>query len=312
MRPLIALCAAIALLIVAAPASAAPVIGSVTPTIATANTPVTLQATVSSGMAIERCTLWADLAEIGDMTVANGKATRSHTFTSGGSHIAFVFCRDTQGGMASGVTTGISVSGQIVEQAPLQLPPSNPGSSPAPAEETTPMEEESPDVMEEGELTPEELPAEPSPYSGKLLKAICPEGADMNHFCRAVYYIGKDGKRHAFPSARVFFTWYQNFASVEEVSVDTLSAISLGANVHYRAGVRMVKFTTDPKVYAVSKNGLLRWIQTEDLARTYYGTEWNRQIDDMPDSFYADYTFGEDVDEVADYNPEAEFNNSKE
>ena len=32
----------------------------------------------------------------------------------------------------------------------------------------------------------------------------------------------------------------------------------------------------------------------------------------MPDSFYADYTFGESIDAVSDYNPEAEFNSSKE
>lgn len=166
--------------------------------------------------------------------------------------------------------------------------------------------------MEEGDTSPEELPAEPSPYAGKLLKAICPEGADMAHFCRAVYYVGKDSKRHAFPSARVYFTWYSNFASVQEVELETLAAIPLGANVRYRAGVRMLKFTTDPKVYAVSKNGVLRWIQTEELARAYYGDTWNKQIDDMTDSFYADYTFGEHIDAVSDYNPEAEFNNSKE
>lgn len=301
MRHTLALCAMLIVMLAARPISAAPIVGSVTPINATAGVPLTLSATVSSSASIERCTLWADLAETGDMTVSNGSASRLHTFASGGSHIAFVFCRDTQGGMASGATTAITVSGQLVEEAPLQIPQGSPGgsSSPAPAQTTpTPAEEES--------------SAEPSPYAKKLLKAICPEGVDMNHFCRAVYYVGEDNKRHAFPSSRVFFTWYSDFSSVEEVDVETLSAIPLGANVRYRAGVRMVKFTTDPKVYAVSRDGLLRWIRTEELARAYYGDAWNTQIDDMPDSFYTDYIFGEDINEVADYNPEAEFQNSME
>ena len=134
----------------------------------------------------------------------------------------------------------------------------------------------------------------------------------MNHSCRAVYYVGKDGNRHAFPNSRIFFTWYGGFESVEEVALTTLSTFPLGTNVQYRAGVRMVKFTTDPKVYAVSRGGLLRWIKTETLARAYYGNTWNTRVDDIPDSFYDNYTFGDDLTAVADYNPETERAHSTE
>lgn len=110
----------------------------------------------------------------------------------------------------------------------------------------------------------------------------------------------------------MFFTWYTSFDSVREVPLESLTSYGLGTNVTYRAGVRMVKFTTDPKVYAVARGGVLRWVKTEDLARTYYGTEWNKKIDDIADGFYSNYTFGMEIDSVDDYNPEAEFLNSKE
>ena len=102
-------------------------------------------------------------------------------------------------------------------------------------------------------------------------------------------------------------SWYRNFDSVMEVSLENLQRYQLGSNVKYRAGVRMVKFATDPKVYAVSRGAVLRWIKTEELARAYYGDAWNRNIDDMPDTFISDYTFGNDIEAVSDYNPEAEF-----
>lgn len=302
--------AVLAFFLYAAPVGAAPTIGSVMPTTATAGAPVTFSATVNSAVAIDTCTLWVDLAEIGEMTVSNGTASRAYTFASGGSRIAFVFCRDVQGGIASGATTAINVSGAIQQSEPLSGGGTqNQGSNPESPESE---EEQGSDSSPEEEEGAEPEQSAPSQYTGQLLKAICPDGADMNDACRAVYYIGKDGKRHAFPSSRVFFTWYSNFASVISVEPQELSVFPLGENVKYRAGVRMVKFSTDPKVYAVARGGVLRWITSESLARTYYGDAWNTHIDDIPDSFYANYTFGSDIVETGDYNPEAEFNHSKE
>lgn len=99
---------------------------------------------------------------------------------------------------------------------------------------------------------------------------------------------------------------------MQEVPLETLSQYPLGANVLYRAGVRMVKFTTDPKVYVIARGGVLRWIKTEELARAYYGDEWNKKIDDIPDSFYTNYTFGSEVSVIAEYNPASELANSAE
>ncbi|MFA5130535.1 MAG: hypothetical protein WC477_06525 [Patescibacteria group bacterium] len=118
----------------------------------------------------------------------------------------------------------------------------------------------------------------------------------------AVYYIGTDGSRHAFPNAKVYSTWFVGFSNIKIVSASDLASIPLGVNVRYKPGVRMVKFTTDPKVYAVAMNGNLRWVETEALASALYGTDWNTKIDDIPDTFYTNYIFGQKISSASDFN----------
>jgi hypothetical protein len=119
----------------------------------------------------------------------------------------------------------------------------------------------------------------------------------------AVYYIGSDGRRHAFPNGRVFSSWYTDFSQVKIVDASILAVVPLGANVTYKPGVRMVKFTTDPKTYLVEKGGALRWIASEAVAIQLYGTSWNTHIDDMDDAFFSNYRFGENVHGLADFDP---------
>ncbi len=304
MKRLIALSAVIGLLSPFA-AYAKPIIGPVTPITTAAGTPVNLSATVSSSISIQRCSLWVDLAEIGDMVVSDGKATRVYTFPSGGSRIAFVFCRDTSGGMAAGATTAINVSGATQVSPPLSTP------APLPVPEN-PVPVPNPIPLPENPVEPVMIEQPVSPDAGKLLKAFCPSDAAVDHPCHAIYYIGKDGNRHAFPNSRVFFTWYGGFDGVQEVSIEKLAEYTLGTNVQYRAGIKMVKFITDPKVYAVARGGILRWITSEELASAYYGNEWNKKIDDISDTFYNNYTFGDDIRFTSDYNPLAETQNSGE
>lgn len=119
----------------------------------------------------------------------------------------------------------------------------------------------------------------------------------------AVYYVGADGRRHAFPNSKVYFTWYADFSGVQVISADQLALYTLGANITYKPGKKMVKFTTDPKVYAVGKGGLLRWIKTEAIATELYGSTWNKMIDDISDAFYTNYDFGPDVSGKSDFDP---------
>lgn len=136
----------------------------------------------------------------------------------------------------------------------------------------------------------------------RLIKLACVGAVRADDPCKAVYFLGTDGKRHAFPNEKVYFTWYVNFDGVEIVTPAAMASISLGKNVVYRPGVRMVKFTTLNKVYAVTKGGALRWVTSEDVARSLYGAAWNKKIDDISDVFYLDYTFGADVIATSDFN----------
>jgi hypothetical protein len=149
-------------------------------------------------------------------------------------------------------------------------------------------------------------PAKAALSPGTLIKRACPANADVNHACKAVYFYGEDGKRHAFPNEKVFFTWYPDFTSVQTVGTDVLASLPLGSNVTYRPGAKLVKFVSLPRVYAVALGGSLRWVATEDIAQALYGATWNKQVDDISDAFYTDYRFGSDVVLSNDYSITAE------
>jgi hypothetical protein len=136
--------------------------------------------------------------------------------------------------------------------------------------------------------------------SGALLKL--PDDGDPNTQAdTAVYYIGTDCKRHAFPNSKVYFSWYADFAGVTVVPQTTLSAFSLGKNVTYRPGTKMVKFQSLNSVYVVAKGGVLRWVKTEAAASSLYGADWNKKVDDISDAFFTNYLFGTDVNMAADF-----------
>lgn len=121
---------------------------------------------------------------------------------------------------------------------------------------------------------------------------------------QSVYYFGSDGKRYVFPNEKTYFTWYANFDSVKTISNDQLAAIQIGGNVTYRPGVRMVKIVSDPKVYTVSKNGILRPVASEAVAAALYGSAWNTMIDDVPDAFFVNYRVGAEIAAAADFDKE--------
>lgn len=119
---------------------------------------------------------------------------------------------------------------------------------------------------------------------------------------QSVYYYASDGYRYVFPNDKTFKTWFSDFSSVKTVSNKELMNIPLKGNITYRPGIKMIKIQTSPKVYAVEKGGILRWIKTEELAKELYGANWNMQVDDVPDAFFTNYIEGEPIEGVSDYN----------
>ena len=111
----------------------------------------------------------------------------------------------------------------------------------------------------------------------------------------AVYYCGADGKRYGFPNERVYFSWYADFKTVQTLSSEGMAAIPLGGNVTYRPGTKMVKIESLPNVYAIQKGGVLRWIKTPAEAAALYGKTWNKNVDDVSDAYFTNYTIGEPI-----------------
>jgi len=111
-----------------------------------------------------------------------------------------------------------------------------------------------------------------------------------------VYYYGANGKRYVFPNSKTYFTWFSDFNSVKEIADDALYAISIGGNVVYKPNSKLIKITTDPKVYWVGNNGALHHVTTESIANTLFGSGWNTKIDDVADAFFTNYTLATPIE----------------
>lgn len=135
---------------------------------------------------------------------------------------------------------------------------------------------------------------------GDLIKMTCPPRPGVNHTCTTVYYYGLDGRRHAFPTERVFKTWYKDFSNVVILSPAALSDIPLGRNVIHKPASKLVKFST-PTVYAVTYGGVLRPISSEEIAKAIFGITWQTQVEDVSDAFFSSYRFGRSIESSRDF-----------
>lgn len=150
-----------------------------------------------------------------------------------------------------------------------------------------------------------------TPFLGMIPTA---RAATMNTAIRGqssftVYWYANDGKRYPFPNAGTYFSWFNSFDQVQEVSDFELTSIPLAnENVTYRPGAKLVKIQTSPMVYVVAKGGVLRHVTSESVARSIYGADWNLKVHDIPDVFFSNYTVGAPIYSVSDYNVSNEYN----
>jgi len=127
------------------------------------------------------------------------------------------------------------------------------------------------------------------------------------------YYYGTNGLKYIFPDAATYSSWYTGFSAVKIISDAELAAISTTGNVTVRPGklVQVVSMDSpwqvmDPKVYAVSRGGVVHWLKTVEAAVAIFGANWESQIVAVPESFFTSYTSGADISVAADYNLTAE------
>ena len=141
---------------------------------------------------------------------------------------------------------------------------------------------------------------------GSLRIATVSTGSVIKGSSTALYYLAADGKRYVFPNDKAYFSWYPDFSEVQKISDAVLASYPLGGNVTYRPGTQLVKIQSDPKVYAIDKGGVLRWVNSESAAVAIFGSNWNKKVDDIADAFFINYTVGSPISSAGDYNPATE------
>ena len=124
----------------------------------------------------------------------------------------------------------------------------------------------------------------------------------------AVYYYGADAKRYVFPYQAAYTSWYTGFGTVTTMTDADLIAVPFGGNVTVHPGklLQVVSMDSpwavmDPKVYAVSKGGVLHWVKTAALASGIFGAAWEGQIVAVPESLLTNYTIGTEINNASDY-----------
>lgn len=122
------------------------------------------------------------------------------------------------------------------------------------------------------------------------LGATLIKGADSD----IVYAVMPDGKRHPFASEAAYYSWYSDFSGVQTVDADELAKYMVGTPVELRPGT-LVKSVIDPKVYMITDDFQLRWVQDEASAAKLYGADWNTKVLDLPEYLLKNYGKGESV-----------------
>lgn len=156
-------------------------------------------------------------------------------------------------------------------------------------------EEEEEEDMEVEEDTEEEIEIEEESSARGMLVKLVDDGDATTTVDAAVYVIGEDGMRHAFSSEAVYNSWFEDFEDVAYIDPVNLASYQLGDNVTVRPGTYLVKITTDPKVYAVEPDGVLRWVASEEIAIALYGSDWATRVIDVSDIFWNNYTVGDAI-----------------
>lgn len=110
----------------------------------------------------------------------------------------------------------------------------------------------------------------------------------------AVYLLKADGKRYVFPNERVFYSWFENFDSVKTITDQELASYGLGGNLTFAPGT-MIKIPSVPKVFVITRDNKIRWIETESAAKRFFGDNWNKKVKDVGASYFLNY---EEIDSV--------------
>jgi hypothetical protein len=118
-----------------------------------------------------------------------------------------------------------------------------------------------------------------------------------------VYYHDMSGSRYVFLPPTAVSSWYSDAATrVKSSTIKELSTMPLAGSISYKPGERLLKFASDPKIYAVSRYGILRWITSENIANYLYGQDWKKSVEEISVADFPLYRFGSPIYDEQEYN----------
>ncbi|HWQ99550.1 MAG TPA: hypothetical protein VN397_01735 [Candidatus Methylomirabilis sp.] len=131
-----------------------------------------------------------------------------------------------------------------------------------------------------------------------LLKWTAPT-TGMNSY---TYWYDPNGGRYVFLSDAAVTSWYPDASSrMQETPVAELAIIPLKGTMSHKPAVRLIRFASSPRVYAVSRYGMLRWLTTENVVTALYGTDWKSRVDEISVADYPVYRIGSAVTDEAEF-----------
>ena len=113
----------------------------------------------------------------------------------------------------------------------------------------------------------------------------------------AVYYVTETYGRRVFINEAAYFTWFESFDAVIEVSADTLAALPLEGSMLPKAGVVLVKIQSIADVFYLDAGSddlvpALRLISDENMAISLFGSYWADYVIDIEPTFFTKFETG--------------------
>lgn len=119
-------------------------------------------------------------------------------------------------------------------------------------------------------------------------------GALKRSTSNSAVYLIKDNKRYVFPNYGIFTSWFNDFSSVGIISDSEMASYRLAGNIIFKPGT-LIKIPTNPKVYVVERNNIIRWVTSEEIAIKHFGVGWAKKVKDVGVSEFTNYVEGEEI-----------------
>ncbi|OGL73386.1 hypothetical protein A3E39_00130 [Candidatus Uhrbacteria bacterium RIFCSPHIGHO2_12_FULL_60_25] len=130
--------------------------------------------------------------------------------------------------------------------------------------------------------------------------------APMNGMNSYTYWFDPNGGRYSFLSNAAVSSWFPDASSrVQEVPVAELAVIPLKGTMSHKPAARLVQFASSPRIYAVSRYGMLRLLTTENVTAALYGANWKSGVDELSVADYPVYRFASPVTDEAEFDRDA-------